>query len=353
MTTMKKTISVIFLLALAGATFFIINRNQYRVTEGKIFGTTYHIKYSSTHDLSDEIQATLNAVDNALSMFNQESTLSRFNRNEPYEADAMFCEVITLSQQVSKETEGAFDITVAPLVNLWGFGFKNRAQVTDEQVDSIRQFVGYNLLDVNPKYNPKEKVTSSGSSADSNPFLTKKDARVTIDCGAVAKGYGVQQVAKMLSKKGCTNYMVEIGGEIVVKGNNPDGKSWTLGINKPVEDSTNVNNEIEQIIRVTDKAIATSGNYRNFYYQGSRKVAHTINPATGYPVEHSLLSATVVHSSCAMADAYATSFMVMGLEAAQRFVESHKDLEAFLIYADKQGQYQTWQSSGFSSFIAQ
>lgn len=338
---MKKAFSAIFLLALVVATFFIINRHQFRTAEGKIFGTTYHIKYSSTHDLSDDILATLNAVDSALSMFNQESTLSRFNRNESYEANTLFREVIALSLQVSKETDGAFDITVAPLVNLWGFGFKNRENVTDTQVDSTLQFVGYNMLSINNKNN----------SNSSTPFLIKKDPRINIDCGAVAKGYGVQQVAKLLSQKGCTDYMVEIGGEIVVKGNNPDGKSWTLGINKPIDDSSNVNNEIEQIIRITDKAIATSGNYRNFYYQGARKVAHTINPTTGYPVDHSLLSATVIHSSCAMADAYATSFMVMGLEAAQDFVESHKDIEAYLIYADKQGKYLTWQSSGFAKYI--
>lgn len=355
---MKKIISAIFLVALVGATFFIINRNQYREAEGKIFGTSYHIKYSSTHDLSADILATLNDVDNALSMFNQESTLSRFNRNEDYEADTMFREVITLAQQVSQETDGAFDITVAPLVNLWGFGFKNRENVLDSQVDSIREFVGYNLLEINKKYRPNspKSSTASATTKTANPasqFLLKKDARVTIDCGAIAKGYGVQQVGKMLSQKGCTNYMVEIGGEVVVKGSNQKGKPWTLGINKPVDDSTNVNNEIEQIIHITDKAVATSGNYRNFYYQGSRKVAHTINPATGYPVEHSLLSATVFHSSCAMADAYATSFMVMGLEAAQAFVESHDGLEAFLIYADADGQYKTWQSKGFKTFLKQ
>lgn len=335
---MKRILSVLFLIALIAGTALILNRSKFHEAEGRIFGTTYHIKYASTHDLSADIEATLQEVDMALSMFNDSSTLSRFNRGEDFAANAMFEEVVSQGLKVSEETEGAFDMTVAPLVNAWGFGFKNKDNVTEEQIDSIRQFVGYQLL----KAEKRNKTFS----------LKREDTRVTLDCGAIAKGFGVQSVAKMLSAKGCTNYMVEIGGEVVVRGENPDGKKWTLGINKPVDDSTNVNNEIQQIIRLSDCGVATSGNYRNFYYKGSRKVAHTINPATGYPVEHSLLSATVVHASCTMADAYATAFMVMGLEKAEKFVESHQGLDAYLIYADEKGDLKAWQSSGFAKYIA-
>lgn len=333
---MKKIISAIFLAALIVGTFFVLNRSKYQEAQGRIFGTTYHIKYAATHDLSAEIETTLKEVDAALSMFNDTSTLSRFNRGEKFAENALFDEVMELALKVSEETNGAFDITVAPLVNAWGFGFKNKDNVTASQIDSIRQHVGYKLLAFNKK---------------NNPALTRSDSLTTIDCGAIAKGYGVQQVAKMLSEKGCTNYMVEIGGEVVVKGNNPDGKHWSLGINKPVEDSTNVNNELQQIIRLTDCGIATSGNYRNFYYKGGKKYAHTINPATGFPVEHSLLSATVVHKSCTLADAYATSFMVMGLEEAKKFVNSHSNINAYFIFADDKGNFQTWQSAGFEKFI--
>lgn len=333
---MKKIVSVLFLAALVAGTYFVLNRSQFREAEGRIFGTTYHIKYAATHDLSDDIEVILHEVDAALSMFNDSSTLSLFNRGEEYEPNAMFDEVVTLALQVSAETDGAFDITVAPLVNAWGFGFKNRDNVTPAQIDSIRQHVGYKLL----TYDKKK-----------TPAVTRTDSLVTLDCGAIAKGYGVQSVAKMLSKKGCTNYMVEIGGEVVVKGENPQGKHWTVGINKPIEDSTNVNNELQQIIKLTDCGIATSGNYRNFYYEGGKKYAHTINPATGFPVEHSLLSATVVHKSCTLADAYATSFMVMGLENAQKFISSHQGIEAYLIYSDSTGNLQTWQSEGFSKYL--
>lgn len=333
---MKKYISILFLALLIGGTYFILNLTKFRECEGRIFGTTYHIKYTATHDLSTDIEAKLQEVDQALSMFNEQSTLSRFNRGEEYAPNPMFDEVISLALKVSEETDGAFDITVAPLVNAWGFGFKNKDNVTAEQIDSIRKNVGYKLLEYNPK---------------KTPSLKRKSAGTMIDCGAIAKGYGVQSVAKLLSEKGCTNYMVEIGGEVVVKGENPKGEHWSLGINKPVEDSTHVNNELQTTIRLTNCGIATSGNYRNFYYKGGKKYAHTINPATGYPVEHSLLSATVIHASCTVADAYATSFMVMGLEGAQKFVENHKGVEAYLIYSDNKGNLAVWQSSGFNKFI--
>lgn len=332
---MKRLISIIFLAALIGGTYFILNRSQFRESEGRIFGTTYHIKYAATHDLSKDIESTLNEVDAALSMFNDTSTLARFNRGEEYAHNPLFDEVIGLGLKVSQETDGAFDMTVAPLVNAWGFGFKNKENISPEQIDSIRQFVGYKLLVFDSK---------------TQPSLSRKHPQTTIDCGAIAKGFGVQQVAKMLSKKGCTDYMVEIGGEVIVKGNNPKGEYWTLGISKPVDDSTNVNNELQETIRLTNCGIATSGNYRNFYYKDGKKYAHTINPATGYPVDHSLLSATVVHANCTLADAYATSFMVMGLERARQFVESHQGIEAYLIYTDADNKLKTWQSKGFNKF---
>ena len=176
--------------------------------------------------------------------------------------------------------------------------------------------------------------------------MNKRDSRVTIDCGAVAKGYGVDCVARLLSSKGCTNYMVEIGGEVVVKGKNAKGKKWTIGINKPVDDSTKTVSEVQNILHVSDCGIATSGNYRNFYYVDGRKVSHTIDPKTGQPVQHSLLSATVLTPSCAKSDALATSFMVMGLDRAKAFLAKHKDVQAYFIFADGQGKYNVWMTEG-------
>lgn len=326
---MKKILSAFFLVALIVGTVFILSGSKYYTNEGQIFGTTYHITYAGTNDLDKEIRAELQRVDDALSMFNKQSVLSKFNRNEKYDvSNARFNDVVRLSLQLSRETDGAFDITVAPLVNEWGFGFKHRERINASKIDSLRAFVGY------------DKLFYDGDR------LNKRDSRVTIDCGAVAKGYGVDCVARLLSSKGCTNYMVEIGGEVVVKGKNAKGKKWTIGINKPVDDSTKTVNEVQNILHVSDCGIATSGNYRNFYYVDGRKVSHTIDPKTGQPVQHSLLSATVLTPSCAKSDALATSFMVMGLDRAKAFLAKHKDVQAYFIFADGQGKYNVWMTEG-------
>ena len=326
---MKKILSALFLVALIVGTVFILSGSKYYTNEGQIFGTTYHITYAGTNDLDKEIRAELQRVDDALSMFNKQSVLSKFNRNEKYDvSNARFNDVVRLSLQLSRETDGAFDITVAPLVNEWGFGFKHRERINASKIDSLRTFVGY------------DKLFYEGNR------LNKRDSRVTIDCGAVAKGYGVDCVARLLSSKGCTNYMVEIGGEVVVKGKNAKGKKWMIGINKPVDDSTNTVSEVQNILHVSDCGIATSGNYRNFYYVDGRKVSHTIDPKTGQPVQHSLLSATVLTPSCAKSDALATSFMVMGLDRAKAFLAKHKDVQAYFIFADGQGKYNVWMTEG-------
>ena len=326
---MKKILSALFLVALIVGTVFILSGSKYYTNEGQIFGTTYHITYAGTNDLDKEIRAELQRVDDALSMFNKQSVLSKFNRNEKYDvSNARFNDVVRLSLQLSRETDGAFDITVAPLVNEWGFGFKHRERITASKIDSLRAFVGY------------DKLFYEGNR------LNKRDSRVTIDCGAVAKGYGVDCVARLLSSKGCTNYMVEIGGEVVVKGKNAKGKKWTIGINKPVDDSTKTVSQEQSILHVSDCGIATSGNYRNFYYVYGRKVSHTLDPKTGQPVQHSLLSATVLTPSCAKSDALATSFMVMGLDRAKAFLAKHKDVQAYFIFADGQGKYNVWMTEG-------
>ena len=330
---MKKILSALFLFALIVGTVFILSGSKYYTNEGQIFGTTYHITYAGTNDLDKEIRAELQRVDDALSMFNKQSVLSKFNRNEKSDvSNARFNDVVRLSLQLSRETDGAFDITVAPLVNEWGFGFKHRERINASKIDSLRAFVGY------------DKLFYEGNR------LNKRDSRVTIDCGAVAKGYGVDCVARLLSSKGCTNYMVEIGGEVVVKGKNAKGKKWTIGINKPVDDSTKTVSEVQSILHVSDCGIATSGNYRNFYYVDGRKVSHTIDPKTGQPVQHSLLSATVLTPSCAKSDALATSFMVMGLDRAKAFLAKHKDVQAYFIFADGQGKYNVWMTEGMQKF---
>ena len=172
-----------------------------------------------------------------------------------------------------------------------------------------------------------------------------------LDCSAIAKGYGCDVVARLLSKKGINDYMIEIGGEIVTKGINQKQQPWRIGVNKPTEDSLNTNQELQTVLNVTDIAMATSGNYRNFYYKNGKKYAHTIDPKTGYPVQHSLLSATVLAKNCATADAYATSFMVMGLEKAKGILRQHSELMAYLIYTNDDGKTEVWYSPSLKEKI--
>ena len=290
-------------------------QKEYRQNTNFVFGTIYNITYQSDRDLQQEIEAELMKVDGEFSMFNPQSTVARINSGDStVERSEMFNEIYQLAQTVSKETDGAFDITVAPLVNAWGFGFKHEQLPTPEQVDSLLQL------------------------------------RNQMDFSAIAKGYGCDVVARLLESHGIHNYMVEIGGEVVVSGKNAKGDDWHIGITKPTEDSLNVEGEMQTVLSITDHAMATSGNYRNFYYQGGRKYAHTIDPRTGYPVQHSLLSATVLAENCATADAYATSFMVLGVEGAKAVLARHPELMAYLIYTDEKGQLTTWASPALSDF---
>jgi len=311
------------------ASYLIITRRNapapYQKAEGAVFGTFYHITYQSRQQLKDSIEAQLKAVDQSLSMFNPTSTISRINSGESTQTDSLFRTVFRLAQQVSADTRGAFDITVAPLVNAWGFGFKNGTLPDSAAVDSLRSLIGWQRVSLNP-----------------DGTLHRDDPRIILDCSAIAKGFGVDVVANYLRAQGIVNYMVEIGGEVVVSGVNPKGEPWHVGINRPIDDPESTASELDTILAITDCAMATSGNYRNFYTtEDGRRVAHTIDPATGYPVQHSILSATVLAPTCAQADAFATSFMVMGLDSARAILARHPELSAYLIY-DSLATYRTF-----------
>ena len=301
--------------------------------EGTIFGTLYHAKYLCDKDLKANIEAELQKVDASLSMFNPQSTISRINRGETDEADEMLAEVLRLSFAINEATNGAFDPTVAPLVNAWGFGFKSGQLPDSSQVDSLRALVGLSAIHLN------------------DGKLTKDNPCSILDFSAIAKGYGVDKAAQVLRGHGIENFMVEIGGEVVTGGVNEKGTPWRIGINKPDDDSTSTNTELQDIIDLSGKAIATSGNYRNYYISDGRKIAHTINPRTGYPAQQDILSSTVMAPSCAEADAYATAFMVLGLEQAKLVLERQPQLQAYFIYSDEQGGYRTWCTEGFKTLI--
>ncbi|MBR3619174.1 MAG: FAD:protein FMN transferase [Bacteroidaceae bacterium] len=302
-------------------------------SDGGVFGTFYHIAYQWDKNLQEGVNATLKQVDMSLSPFNEESIISAINNNTSMDTDSMFVEVFTLAQEVSANTNGAFDITVAPLVNLWGFGFKNMDNVSQEKVESLLPYVGYQ----------KVKLVDGK--------VVKECPETMLDCSAIAKGYGVDAVGKYLESQGVKNYMVEIGGEVRVRGLNPKGELWHVGINKPNDDPTNLNNEIEEVLQLTQRSMATSGNYRNFYEKDGKKYAHTIDPRTGYPVQHSILSSTVLAEDCATADAYATSFMVMGLDRARTLLAKHPELTAFFIYSDENGEMKEWYTESLKEMI--
>lgn len=323
-----------FLIILIVGTVLILRKQApYQTNEGMVFGTIYKITYQSKENLKPEIEAALQKVDNSLSPFNKQSVITHVNNNENMEVDSLFTQVFQLSKEISKETHGAFDITVAPLVNAWGFGFKNATNVTDAVIDSLQEFVGIDKIDL------------------INGKIVKKDPRVILDCSAIAKGYGVDCVARLLDSKGVKNYMIDIGGELVMKGKNPKMETWRIGINKPIDDSLSVNQELQTVLEITDVGLATSGNYRNFYYKDGKKYAHTIDPRTGYPIQHNILSSTVVAKDCATADAYATSFMVLGLDSAKTICNAHPELDAYFIYTKEDGTTDIYFTEGMKRYL--
>lgn len=323
-----------FLVILIVGTVLILRKQApYQTNEGMVFGTIYKITYQSKENLKPEIEAALQKVDNSLSPFNKQSVITHVNNNENMEVDSLFTQVFQLSKEISEETHGAFDITVAPLVNAWGFGFKNATNVTDAVIDSLQEFVGIDKIDL------------------INGKIVKKDPRVILDCSAIAKGYGVDCVARLLDSKGVKNYMIDIGGELVMKGKNPKMETWRIGINKPIDDSLSVNQELQTVLEITDVGLATSGNYRNFYYKDGKKYAHTIDPRTGYPIQHNILSSTVVAKDCATADAYATSFMVLGLDSAKTICNAHPELDAYFIYTKEDGTTDIYFTEGMKRYL--
>lgn len=331
----KKLIwQVPFLILLIVGTVIILKKQPpFRTNEGLVFGTVYKITYQHADDLHNDIKNALMEVDNALSPYNPQSIITRVNHNQDTTLNAHFTHVFELAQRISDETGGAFDITVAPMVNAWGFGFKNSIDIEPHIIDSLNQFVGYRKIRLQ------------------DGKIVKDDERVMLDCSAIAKGYGVDIVAKTLEKKGVQHYMVDIGGEVMLKGKSPRMKTWRIGINKPIEDSLSVNQELQTILEVSEVGMATSGNYRKFYYKDGKRYAHTIDPRLGRPVQHNILSATVLAKDCTTADAYATAFMVMGLEKAMEFCEQHPEINAYFICDGEGDAYEIHYTPGIERFI--
>ena len=291
----------------------------YHHNEGKVFGTYYNIRYEASEDLEDSIQAAFRAFDNSLSMFNPYSILSAINANRDTTTNEAFETMWAEAERVYALSNGAFDITVAPLVNYWGFGnkerFRDHETTRTRDLDSLLAIVGF------------EKVRLE------NHRVIKSDPRVQLDGGAVAKGQACDMIAALLQRNDCENYLVDIGGEVVAHGVNDKGQPWRIGITKPNLNNEGAQSELQDILAVTDICMATSGNYRNYYYDGAERRSHTIDPRTGYPVQHSVLSATVVSSTCMRADALATACMVLGVDEALNMIARAGEAACYLIVA--------------------
>ena len=313
------------LIAFAAAALLLVmpscEKKTYYYNEGLVFGTYYNIRYEATRDMEPEIKAELARMDESLSIYNKKSIISRVNRNDDVQVDSLFVVMFKTAEEVTKLSDGAFDITCGPLVNEWGFGTKEKGHTpTQHQIDSILKFVGFQYVYLD----------------EENHRVAKMDTRIQLDASAIAKGYGCDVIANYLASQGCENYLVDIGGEVVCKGHSSKGAKWRLGITKPIDDPTGEIEEIEEIIEVNDVCIASSGNYRRFYYDdGGERRSHTVDPRTGYPVNHSLLSATVVAKSGIRADALATACMVLGADDALDMISRTTDAACYLLVAQK------------------
>lgn len=333
---MTRTFRLFFLLiSIAFLASCSSKPSDYVKNQGLIYGTTYSIIYESPNgeNLQEGIEAEMNRLNKSLSTFDDSSIISKINQNIDTELDDYFLTVYNKAVEVSDASDGAFDITVAPMVNVWGFGFENKENVTPELIDSLKHLVGYKKIKIE------------------NGKLIKEHPNTMLDCSAIAKGFACDIVANYLKKQGCKNYMVEIGGEVVAYGKNDKGKYWNIGISRPDDGNMLNTQELKAIIELKEKAVATSGNYRNFYIENGKKYAHTIDPKTGYPVQHSLLSTTVLADDCMTADAFATAFMVLGLEKSIELANSRNDIEVYFIYADEAGNYKSYISDGFKSIL--
>jgi thiamine biosynthesis lipoprotein len=302
---------------------------------GETQGTYYNITYysSSGQNYQQDIDSILNALDQSVSVYNASSIISRINNNDTTAlADSAFINIFNYAKEVSDKTGGAFDMTIGPLVNAWGFGTSPIMKTDSASIDSIRKLVNYNA------------VRLSGQK------VKKDNPGIRFDFNAIAQGYSIDIISGFLDEKGISAYLVDIGGEVYAKGHKPSGQRWRVGIEKPAQD-IEAGQQVKVIVEIEDEALSTSGNYRKYYEKDGIRYSHTIDPSTGYPVTHTLLSVSVKAKNCWTADAYATAFMVMGLEKSKLFLEHEKNLDAYFIFSDQGGNMKSFATKGIEKLI--
>lgn len=303
--------------------------------EGFAQGTSYHITYYDelNRNLNFEIDSILKDFDLSVSTYNPKSIISRINKGEPnVRIDNYFKTCFNKSKEIWKSTNGAFDPTIYPISNAWGFGPGKKQTIDKSKIDSLLQFVGFELININ---------------ADS---VIKKDPRVSLDFNAFAQGYSVDVISQYLISKNIHSFIVEIGGEVYAQGKQNNGANWLIGIEQPFDNKIS-GNPLKAIVKLDAKAIATSGNYRRYVLEKGIKYAHHIDPKTGYPTKNNLLSASIFANEAITSDATATGILVMGLKKAKKYLAKHPEIDAYLIYSDKKGNYQVYQTPKLKELI--
>jgi FAD:protein FMN transferase len=302
-------------------------------------GTTYSIVFENDgkfngQELKADVEKILHDFDMSLSLYIDSSILSKVNRNEDVIPDSYFLNAFNKSAEITRITNGAFDITVGPLVKAWGFGPDAHKTFTESKRDSLLKFVGMDKVKIE------------------NGRVKKSNPGVDLDFNAIAQGYSVDIVCGYFNNKGIKSFLVEIGGEVRVKGDK-HGVLWRVGIDRPADDNMLPGNDLQAIISLKNRSLATSGNYRKFYIENGIKYSHTIDPRTGYPARNQLLSATIVADECATADGIATACMVMGKDKTIEFLGFHPEFDAFLVFSDDTGNYKTWISESLKRFVSE
>lgn len=294
-------------------------------------GTTFSIKFYTNDDgakFMKGIDSIYRHINYTASTYDKNSIITMVNSNQEVELNEDFIKIFNLSTTISDSTDGCFDITVGDLVHRWGFGFKTQKLPSDFQVDSLMRFIGYkNISIVDGK-------------------VLKKYPETKIDFNAIAQGYTVDLIAEYFLRNGCNNFIVEVGGEVRANGAKEGNNPWIVGIEKPAPNDSSAQS-IQHKIQLLNKSISTSGNYRKYFIKDGIKYSHEIDPKTGYPVHHSLLSVSIIANDCTTADAYATAFMIMGINKAKEFLKHHSEIEAYFIYSDSTNQNLEYSTANF------
>ena len=314
-------------------------KTSYTTVDGFTQGSTYHIVYHDPQgrDLRSNIEELLEDFDNSMSVYNPSSLLTRLNENDTSaRPDRWIAECLAIARRISDDTRGAFDVTLRPLIAAYRIGTEETPHLLSQrEIDSIRVFTGYG----------KVKIEEGR--------LVKTDPRLALDFNAIAQGYSSDLVGELFDSLGIRDYMVEIGGEILCRGESPRGGDWRIGIDRPVEGNMVPGEDLQTILRLTDAGLVTSGNYRKFAFdENGNKVTHTIDPQTLRPTVHNLLSATIIAPTSAIADGYATAFMVLGLEESKKLLARHRELEGYLIYGRSDGSMGVYMTPNIEKRVA-